>query len=1256
VDDYRDAWQGPFTVNWYTGLNGDGPHTVSGEVYDIFGHALATCPTITFTVRVEGMSNQSINAFPTSGKGKFGMLLFDDPPTYDPGNMFIDGFPTGSGTPLYNVCGAAGASGQTGGWQIPNLVTTCWPNGQHLIMASYGIINISDPYLLNSTVSSVSGNNLIFTAPHFGVNNGVVTFSTSGTLPAPIVPGSQWYWKTSTTNSANTVTVSISGGVMTFTMSSAVPSGTPIYVRNIQFTNQTTGQADCDGYFASTTFVSSNSVSVPVPAVCNGASGSLDLEVDVNPYFVQYVNGTTISVSATPGGSTLTLTSGGSGTHTATFRIRSPYWTGNPNSGGNNISASDYASTGGPANVYQLVTFSNGTKPMELRPPDWEYHGWTGKTGDTVCAVIENTDLTQTTPSCGSPQTYTVVPDGYATGVITVNSSTGAITYTSTPGWAQVQIACLTCGYGGIPIPTVTVYVQNHGGSSSAAITFPNFTTCGLIATAFQTGSCHSFYPLGMWQLDVSYATTYRNNPMPWIGSMMQQAHLNSAMSSFSPGAGPGTTPQSVCPDWSSGTTQMGYTESFASTYGISLEFDMSTVWFQGNGVSAPITALAAILGNTQYNRQACVQSLVSHHVGTGVYWRYEHDDEFTDELGSVLQPGPIIGGGSWTNAVASSGTITFNFSAISTLLAWSQSTGQGAWVQIVDAANTCMNGWYPINTVTNTGSYTTAATSTTTCSNGTYAPSGGTVTESTAQIVLNPSGLYGNNNSQQNCGPLPSQPGASQQAWAATYLGGCGGAALSNSTYNAASSALTSIVVSGSTATIHYTGHSLPSTNTPAIRISGAATANLNILAPATYVDANTLTIAYPGTTGQAAPSAGTYNSTTDPSLFITVDPNWGPNPLGQFYALVNGVSNHPAISWSILGGFFSPTSIPTMQSYEYNPGTSFDYIAQGPAAIYGPDTSVWLMANYSQSGSGLLTRAYQAKPRSMLWTGGFVSGGAMVQYCRSFNFNPACDKPGELIWRPETLVAQMMGMKTLDIAGLRGYNFTQNMSDVYRLTCCGWQGGGTGTGVSMNRENNPKQWAAMARVNALLTLREDTELQPEANKPYLGPMFSTDAHTSATYGNELTILCESEVPYGSFSQNLPIISGGSMLKYILTGYSLTVTQLSGNPSTDTDEFCSSPGRTTVYVAQPAGVNVLNNITFAPPAPLPFSASKFLVQVGYYPNAMQDDPVTDCTAVCTIAVDHHNTAAWYRVIYADSNNLPRSIGDPVQIASQNIQ
>jgi hypothetical protein len=37
------------------------------------------------------------------------------------------------------------------------------------------------------------------------------------------------------------------------------------------------------------------------------------------------------------------------------------------------------------------------------------------------------------------------------------------------------------------------------------------------------------------------------------------------------------------------------------------------------------------------------------------------------------------------------------------------------------------------------------------------------------------------------------------------------------------------------------------------------------------------------------------------------------------------------------------------------------------------------------------------------------------------------------------------------------------------------------------------------------------------------------------------------------------------------------------------------------------------------------------------------------------IAIDHHNLDAYYRVIYADSNDLPRSIGDPVKIPNQGL-
>ena len=270
--------------------------------------------------------------------------------------------------------------------------------------------------------------------------------------------------------------------------------------------------------------------------------------------------------------------------------------------------------------------------------------------------------------------------------------------------------------------------------------------------------------------------------------------------------------------------------------------------------------------------------------------------------------------------------------------------------------------------------------------------------------------------------------------------------------------------------------------------------------------------------------------------------------------------------------------------------PTQRINYVPQPPVPAYGYDMTVWQMANYSQSTSGLATRGYQLQPRSMLWFGGWN----IERMCQSYQFNPACDRPQQLDWRPETLVSQIMGMLTLNVSGLRLYNFFGNMPGVYTAGL-GWQNNNPAYNA-MNPFVSPKQWAAMAHTNLLIKLRDDTELQPPANKPYYGPMFLTDAHTSAAYGNELKIVCASEMPYGQFRVNLPAISGGSMIRYDLTAYSLRVSTMSGNPSTDTEEFCPTPGKVTTFVALPPvpAVNPIDQITaFGPPTTLPFGASK---------------------------------------------------------------
>jgi hypothetical protein len=652
-----------------------------------------------------------------------------------------------------------------------------------------------------------------------------------------------------------------------------------------------------------------------------------------------------------------------------------------------------------------------------------------------------------------------------------------------------------------------------------------------------------------------------------------------------------------------------------------------STQW--GNGGPS---VLAAFLNNINYNRQSCFSGFLSQLVSEGRTWKTVGYDELNEYMaGDSPFRNPNLGSTDFPSIVVSGGVATYNVGETFTGV-WNQSAGTGSWIKMAGAVtNTCLNGWFPVTAITNNGFGTagidgSSFTTPTTCANGTY-------TESTAQLYH----YWAGGGIGENSISLPRYYGTSNYAtvqnWDSTFF--------------------TQIVVSGCpsacVAEFYMPSHGI--LNGQAIRVHGSVN-NLNVVAAVTVIDSNHFSITYNSLFG-TLPANGTYTSSNDASLSVTVDGNFPPTPFLALRNVFTSVTGHPATTWGMIGLSYG-VGAPGVSHWEGSTtgeDATFNYVPAPPTPIFGPDASVWQWANYSFSTSGLATRGYQLQPRSMLWG----AGPDGRQYCPSFQLNPMCDRPSQLDWRPETIVAQLIAMLTVSVSGLRLYNFTGNMTTIFSNDCCGWNAPGTGSGAGINPFTSPKQWAAMAHTNALIKLREDTELQPPANKPYLGPLFLTDAHTSTTYGNELKILCASEMPYGSFSVNLPRISGGSVLKYILTGYSLTVTQLSGNPSTDTDEFCSSPGRTTVYVAQPPGVNVLNNVTFAPPSPLPFGAAKFLVQVGYYPRAMQDDPVTDCTSTCNIAIDHHNTAAWYRVIYANSNNLPLSIGDPVQIPSQGL-
>lgn len=1297
-NDFRDAWIGPYGVTWYPGYNGDGPHFLTAILRDIFGVVLAST-TVNFSSRVEGMGNQSISpAVPVSGNqsdigflgwdGGGGGLAVDGVPWNSSGLTIIDdknnvynagwvqldpnpniwqvytatqpvnvffqvftgGIPVASTSALttysdwywnnnilYAYIGPSGAGAschsnpdattQSGGSYLKDFDTTCWPNGQHEVLMGW-LSNGLDPYVQSEVFvsSDVVGNNI--TVPRHAFQNGnAIVFLTTATLPAPLIAGTQWFWTTSPTASSTTA-LSIAGGIMTITCSGpcGASPGSFVNIMNVESTSLSNGQPNCDGLFPVAT-VWTTSFTVVAPATCpNGAQSNLNLEVDVNPYFALYVDSNTIAVSATPGGSTITLTTSGTGFNTIQTRMRAPYYTASGNNGEPN-GGTDIVAYGAPANVIQNVTFANGTTPMELRPPYWEVHGIVGGGTVSVCPSVMNTDLTTSTLSCnGMGVGYKEVDDGGKSGVCSVDTS-GNISFLS-PGWCQVQVSCSGCAAKTASLRTVTVYAQSHAGS----ITFPHFTRSGPISTSYTPGS--SFFPIGMWNQSIVVGTDYNNahNQNYWYGPMMQQSNLNSALTGLQNGMGrPSDIPQSGCSDWTSTTTIQGNEEWFANKWNISIENDFHNAYFVNQDKDNQSDSVAAILSNLQYDRKSCLQSLVSHHVSTGHYWRYFNDDEITDVIGAFLQPNTLIGGVNFTNAVVLGGTITFNVQNINPPGQWVQSTGAGNWIRISSATNSCLNGWYPIN-----GVFTSSWTSVTSCANGTYAPSGGTIAESSATIVLGQETLQ----SMQNTSILPTNLSADQQYFTGVTYQGQG---------IAASVLLSSITCNSGLCTVHYVGNGI--NNGQAIRIWGATSANLNIVSSITVVSVDTFTITYPNKAGELAPANGTYTNVTDPNLYITIDPNWGPNPFGQIYALVDSVSNHPAVTWAILGNLFSLGNSTGIYSYEGDPthaDAAFDYVPTSPSNTYGDDGGVWQWMNYSQASSGLVTRAYQMQPRAVLAT---LSPQA-EKFSRSIQaFNPATDRPQQLS-RPEDTVAQTMGYVALGMSAFRYYTYSENVDLLYSNACCGWNSGGSGTGDGGNPNNTPKQWQAIAHSSALAHMLEPNILQPNANKPYLGPMFITDAHTSATYGNEVMVLCGDQLPYGQITINLPQISGGTTLKYVLTGYSLSTSIVPGNPATDTEEFCKTPGQTTVFVSQPPGFTMMDYMNFSPPASLPYGASKYLIQVGYYPKAMMDDPVTDCSSSCTIPIQHYKTNAYYRVIYADSNSLPLSVGDPQMIAA----
>jgi hypothetical protein len=1222
-----NTWYGPFTVQWWPPLLGDGAIQIYCIAKDFAGTTLATSPTVTFYARTRGMSNSTLSTVTTTGAGPFVLTTWDGSTNKYNCGFYIDGRFHVNGDDWYGA-----NSGCTWGYNSSVYpLTYRFPNGlREIFMPISGTQSFTEPLIASTTVTS-NGSGTTLTATNHQLFTGKpVVFSTTGTLPVPLVAGTQWFWGTSTTNPSNTITaISVSAGVLSITTSGAngLSNGSPFYVFNSPSTNQTNGKSNCDGLYT----VTGTSGNTFTAAAGTCPTGTLNkafpgLEVDTFPYFAIYVGTNSIGVSSTPGGAAITFTSTGSGTNTVSTRLRDPFYI---DSNADDLMAPSPALSFG----YTTATFSNGSHTMEIRPPYWEYHGWPGKTGDTLCPVIENTDLSTSTPSCTS-FVYTAVTSATPNNGGVSVASNGAITYGSSPlGWARYTVGCTACDTSGSSMPNVTVDVQNQPGSNSS---WPTFTTCGTIAASFQTGSCPTFSPLSMWQLTLQDATTYQGNPAArslWLGPVLNASNINATQEGMIPSnlADPGTT---SCP--SANNTLNNDLLAYANTYHLSMSGDFESVEW-------PAYQFAAFTNNLGFNRQSCLQTAITYLKANNypLYYLFGHDENNAYNGGETPLKTYNVGTTNFTGCSASSGVMTCT--VLMTMLGpWNQTftnrDASGDFVRFTGGTtNSCMNGWQPITSESNPAAgyqgTTTVTTITfnTTCSNGTINAT------SDPSLVLNYNYIS-----------------TSNHITGTTTTGGI--------TYPW-SSALTSMVSNGTTLTVNWTNYATATaiggvnglgTSFDSIMIQGATNTNLQTVAAITPINANSFSI-------PTLMAAGTYNASTDPNLYITVDPNLAVNR----FAILRSVLTAGATAGggqfakvqTMLGSSMGLSNVNGVYNWEADPNlvdAALDYAEGGCIAFYGWDCSVMASANATQGLSALQTRAFQVQPRNVL----YGIGPTYTSFHRGFTFNPAIDRPqvGSFYFRPESVAIGISDAITNGQISFKGYNWYTDGN--IRGAYAGNIGFGTSTGsAATNHYTDPNQWQAQSHVFALINTTNKFLNQPPLNSPYLGPMFKTTAH-SGSYGALLWIACESEMPYGAQTVSLAAINqaGGTMRKYVLNGQTLTVTPLAGNPTSVSYNGCATgPGETTVYVGQVAGANDLDTIAMGPPPTMPYGASKMFVRYGYYPYFMDLDPAVDCTSGCTITVDDHNINAYYQVDYVNTSGSTwvHNVGDPVTIPSK---
>ncbi|HTA68753.1 MAG TPA: hypothetical protein VK776_10770 [Bryobacteraceae bacterium] len=1235
----------PWAVPIFVGLPGDGDATFQAIAYDVFGNVLASSAVTTQQVRLNGLRN-NIPSVPTSGSGTIAPLEWNGHNFGGAcGGVFrIDGRENiGSDDTWTNFScnGGFSGSGQPGGTFKSYRV----PNGTHEVWFTFSGDGLGsqfggDPYIAGNTFAAgnVSGSNVTLTSPqqHWLVSNRPVAFSSSGTLPtdsgtsAPLLSGKVFGWinpltgMPSITDPTNLVTAgSASGGVISITLSSSpgMSVGATVNIYRFITGNPASYTNACDGSYSVKSVVN-NTFTVNAPNCPDGtwpspAFGSSGTEIVTNAYYANYVDNNTASFSHTPGGAPITFSSGGSGTHTVSYRMRPGYWATLP---------LDIFDSYPVAFAYATFTTSNGAHSMELRPAYDYIHlclipTATCPSSISIAPKIVNTDLSSTAIAANSV-TYNYTDDGGFSGVASVNSSTGMVTALS-PGWGQVQQVCATCDSGNaLPNPRPT-YVQVEYNA-----TFPHFSKTNGVINTYTPGQ--SFFPTSWWFMDPIYATQFQSDitqRSTWMGPLMNDSGITAAVTSAEPGPSIFDPSSSTC---NSALQQIDlWLQAFAQQYSIAMEYDFQNIEY-------PAIFDGAIANNLTFNRLACLTAYIANLATLQTVHALDGVDEISAKIGNDFpNPTPGIGSVNFPGPIVVSAGVATVTAFMNIYADWNQATGQGAAVFYSGATNTCLNGWHPVTSHTsNAQGITIAYTFLTTCGPGTYTSGTDAGLQSRYMWSYPYAATAGAGNGTLAC-VLPKFVGVvdnAYQTWTQVLD--------ANGNITGSNTSLSSLVSNGAMLTVNYAGHGIA--NGQSVHIMNATNAALNTVAVVTGATANSFTIPTTAT-------AGTYNSATDPNLILSVDCALPNNYFALIHAAVHNGANIPIFQPMLGVNYNNTTSVKNWNDPAIADG-SLLYHSDQCVNSYGDDCSVWSTIWSIPGGisySNLNTRAFQSAARRDL------VGTIGLQYQKNhigYTFDPRVDRPNSLDWRPETFIARLEWDKTNGISGYKMNWFQSNNAGVLALAP-GLVTGGQAMGPDYPTN---RVWAAISRDFQMTARETKYNLQPRGNAPYLGPMFSTMV-TSSSYGNMFKIVCLSEMSYTQTVDLSAIqIAGGTMYKGILTGYTLTYTPMASNPTSDTMDFCASPGQTTTYYAQPAGaVPDLGTLSFSTaPVTLPPGVTRVAIRVGYYPRLMNDDPVTDCTNGCQIPVNNYNAPAWYQILYLDSNNVPRTVGATHKVLS----